>query len=476
MVIIEALFVSCNNNSPLSHSQNKAPLYKRQSHILIVPGSISMDSVVEANLNNPNLNRDVLLPNDTSIFADDHNNIYTIPIYSPSEILNITASGLSCIKPDIFDIIEQSELLEIPATDIIPFYEELINEYGTNAQISYLSSNYFIVPSTFLYIINFPGGGYALFSPDKRLQNGLMFYSDNGHLSQESFLYSNLYLPSDSIFPHTPDYWPYYLMLIDSLRHHMFDEVDDGTNTFTITIKSNELFQITNYILSYCTETSSLPLPDHEANYHCNIIRQTYTDSILHWHQSEPFNSFCFPNLTGSIPLSIVKALTYLNYEGDILNNYFSSSDYKNEENMVDLYRHLYSIGQYVENYYTRTNTIGNTNLGVQLLRNILGQDNVEIFDFDSWMLNDNLILYLQDGDLVIRIVDRQWEILDGITLVESNCPPSHAHPTYLFYTSDRSEYTFVMSSVSFQSIWDSRPIDYDFGYHYKFVIIHPQS
>lgn len=373
---------------------------------------------------------------------------------------------LSCVDPDIVDKVTNAQVISIESVEIFPHLENFVNSYGTADQMNFLNSQSFVVPEHFYYIYNFQEAGFAVYCLDQRVPDGLMFYSNDGYLESEDLSLDGI---ENIIFPRRcsshrelDDFFNRY----DSTRYNITDEPD------TIRFRAIDLFNYTIYALTYCTTIDYID--DCICNYNCNSYTQTFTQEYLHWNQNAPFNHFCFPHLTGSIPLTIVKVLSYLDYSGDILDFFFNSDAYKQGQNMIELYNHINRIGNYVQNVYCSSNTRGNTNLGYLLLQQIFGTDNVTITDFTSWDINTwDIIDHLNNGDVVIRIAEDDWQLVTAITFVEPyNSNSTCVCDSHIFYTTDRSKYSFCLASDKIEEMWIYGYPNYIIGDSYKYIVI----
>ena len=417
-------FISCSTNEFSEHSvhkvaSNKEPIgqFNPESHITILSDN-DKDS----------------LPNRQ---FGDYNTYYRL---SETAIRYKILDQILCLDPNIVDKLTGASVSSFYAGELFPYVEYLANNYGTPEEQLFMTNNFFYVVDPIYMIFNFPNdSGYVVYCTDSRVDDGLLMYSETGHIraSELSFapLEDHIGFDMDGIDTNNPLAVYYFMDSIKSALFHMCYP-DDKYNEFS----SYTEYRSAMETLRCCTNNYYPSDPPSCIATTCETSAHSFRDRALHWHQSYPYNIYSYQgNLIGSVPLTIAKILTYSNYQDYLYNNYFDSYSYSQGLNMNNLYIHLQNLSNNLSIIQGTQNTICNQSAAIQLLRSLGYTIDEQYFDsFDELEYIEQSIFL---GRYVVKILGNDWELVDAITYPRPCGSP--------FVFSDKSKFTFSLTANS---------------------------
>lgn len=267
---------------------------------------------------------------ETSSESSIRHNSSELVLYSPSSSISITTEATSNFEYsideieeifyDLFPAYEQYAnditIDKIYSENYLPYMESLYLATCTADEVADWFAHTYEVPSVWMYLLNLPNsGGYALLNADKRVGSPLVIFQKGDSLNPHIFDdFSEITLPLsyyvanssnqswlylDSLyrdFAYRTFGWPYPYYTIDFITSWYDDltTMHEDPNAGGGGITYPCIYSKTNYKPNYCS-----------------------SNGIYKWTDYFPYGEYEYLR-TGTIPLSIIKAMAYKQYYGNI--------------------------------------------------------------------------------------------------------------------------------------------------------------
>lgn len=328
---------------------------------------------------------------------------------------------------------------KIYSDNYLPYMESLYLATCTPDEAEKWLGMSFEVPSVWMYLINLPNShGYALLNADKRVGSPLVIFQKG-----------------DSLNPHVFDYFSditqpliYY---VTAFNNHYWLTLDTLYRDFAYRTFGWPFPYYTNdFVTSWHDDLTTMHVDPNSGGglgynyvYSTSSYQPSYSSSndIYKWTDHFPSGEYSYPR-TGTIPLSIIKAMVYKEYYGNIghvLN--VDMSTYINSFNQIEPYLLIWEMGTELNSSYDSEYTTTDKYEALSYLNNIYttSVNQINLFhDFvSSFLYNGDVVIY-EKKDLAHG--EYEWNVINGIVTVTKSCNPgSWVHITNYYEIDNHS-------------------------------------